>query len=160
MELAILSCNNKLNNDTAFQIFAMYEYLKRQGNNVQVVDCGLKDYKKNYDFLSSNVVLTVNTYMDYRRFEENQPLVDKYIILNYDCDDENLHLNGKENIIYGINNIFKKQDNYTVYIELDHDKHKAYQQSITALNELKLIAKLHKIEMKIYNTECIYNLLM
>ena len=57
-------------------------------------------------------------------------------------------------------NIFKKQDNYTVYIELDHDKHKAYQQSITALNELKLIAKLHHIEMKIYNTECIYNLLM
>ena len=96
MELAILSCNNKLNNDTAFQIFAMYEYLKRQGNNVQVVDCGLKDYKKNYDFLSSNVVLTVNTYMDYRRFEENQPLVDKYIILNYDCDDENLNLNGKD----------------------------------------------------------------
>ena len=109
MELAILSCNNKLNNDTAFQIFAMYEYLKRQGNNVQVVDCGLKDYKKNYDFLSSNVVLTVNTYMDYRRFEENQPLVDKYIILNYDCDDENLNLNGKENIIYGINNISNKQ---------------------------------------------------
>lgn len=109
MELAILSCNNKLNNDTAFQIFAMYEYLKRQGNNVQVVDCGLKDYKKNYDFLSSNVVVTVNTYMDYRRFEENQPLVDKYIILNYDCDDENLNLNGKENIIYGINNISNKQ---------------------------------------------------
>lgn len=109
MELAILSCNNKLNNDTEFQIFAMYEYLKRQGNNVQVVDCGLKDYKKNYDFLSSNVVLTVNTYMDYRRFEENQPLVDKYIILNYDCDDENLNLNGKENIIYGINNISNKQ---------------------------------------------------
>ena len=109
MELAILSCNNKLNNDTAFQIFAMYEYLKRQGNNVQVVDCGLKDYKKNYDFLSSNVVLTVNTYMDYRRFEENQPLVDKYIILNYDCDDENLNLNGKENIIYCINNISNKQ---------------------------------------------------
>lgn len=109
MELAILSCNNKLNNDTAFQIFAMYEYLKRQGNNVQVVDCGLKDYKKNYDFLSSNVVLTVNTYMDYRWFEENQPLVDKYIILNYDCDDENLNLNGKENIIYGINNISNKQ---------------------------------------------------
>ena len=109
MELAILSCNKKLNNDTAFQIFAMYEYLKRQGNNVQVVDCGLKDYKKNYDFLSSNVVLTVNTYMDYRRFEENQPLVDKYIILNYDCDDENLNLNRKENIIYGINNISNKQ---------------------------------------------------
>ena len=109
MELAILSCNKKLNNDTAFQIFAMYEYLKRQGNNVQVVDCGLKDYKKNYDFLSSNVVLTVNTYMDYRQFEENQPLVDKYIILNYDCDDENLNLNGKENIIYGINNISNKQ---------------------------------------------------
>lgn len=109
MELAILSCNKKLNNDTAFQIFAMYEYLKRQGNNVQVVDCGLKDYKKNYDFLSSNVVLTVNTYADYRQFEENQPLVDKYIILNYDCDDENLNLNGKENIIYGINNISNKQ---------------------------------------------------
>ena len=47
--------------------------------------------------------------MDYRRFEENQPLVDKYIILNYDCDDENLNLNGKENIIYGINNISNKQ---------------------------------------------------
>lgn len=109
MELAILSCNKKLNNDTAFQIFAMYEYLKRQGNNVQVVDCGLKDYNKNYDFLSSNVVLTVNTYADYRQFEENQPLVDKYIILNYDCDDENLNLNGKENIIYGINNISNKQ---------------------------------------------------
>lgn len=109
MELAILSCNKKLNNDTAFQIFAMYEYLKRQGNNVQVVDCGLKDYKKNYDFLSSNVVLTVNTYADYRQFEENQPLVDKYIILNYDCNDENLNLNGKENIIYGINNISNKQ---------------------------------------------------
>ena len=109
MELAILSCNKKLNNDTAFQIFAMYEYLKRQGNNVQVVDCGLKDYKKNYDFLSSNVVLTVNTYMDYRRFEENQPLVDKYIILNYDCDDENLKLKEKENMIYGINNISNKQ---------------------------------------------------
>lgn len=57
-------------------------------------------------------------------------------------------------------NIFKKQDNYTVYIELDNDRHKAYQQSINALNELKLIAKFHKIEMKIYNTECIYNLLM
>ncbi len=109
MELAILSCNKKLNNDTAFQIFAMYEYLKRQGNNVQVVDCGLKDYKKNYDFLSSNVVLTVNTYADYRQVEENQPLVDKYIILNYDCDSENLNLNGKENIIYGINNISNKQ---------------------------------------------------
>ena len=109
MELAILSCNKKLNNDTAFQIFAMYEYLKRQENNVQVVDCGLKDYKKNYDFLSSNVVLTVNTYADYRQVEENQPLVDKYIILNYDCDSENLNLNGKENIIYGINNISNKQ---------------------------------------------------
>lgn len=109
MELAILSCNKKLNNDTAFQIFVMYEYLKRQGNNVQVVDYGLKDYKKNYDFLSSNVVLTVNTYADYRQVEENQPLVDKYIILNYDCDSENLNLNGKENIIYGINNISNKQ---------------------------------------------------
>ena len=32
--------------------------------------------------------------------------------------------------------------------------------TINALNELKLIAKFHKIEMKIYNTECIYNLLM
>ena len=55
--------------------------------------------------------------------------------------------------------IFKKQDNYTVYIELSNDRYKAYQQGIEALSKLKLIGKLNKIETKIYNTECIYNLL-
>ena len=87
MEIATLVCNNGLNYDLVFQTFSMFEYLKRQGNQVQIIDYNFlkKDNKKSemlYSFLVNNVVLTFNRYNDVNQLEENLPLADKFIVLN------------------------------------------------------------------------------
>ena len=107
MEIATLVCNNGLNYDLVFQTFSMFEYLKRQGNQVQVIDYNFlkKDNKKSemlYNFLVNNVVLTFNRYNDVNQLEENLPLADKFIVLNGEYNELSLQMNGDKNIAYGI----------------------------------------------------------
>lgn len=107
MEIATLVCNNGLNYDLVFQTFSMFEYLKRQGNQVQVIDYNFlkKDNKKSemlYSFLVNNVVLTFNRYNDVNQLEENLPLADKFIVLNGEYNELSLQMNGNKNIAYGI----------------------------------------------------------
>jgi hypothetical protein len=107
MEIATLVCNNGLNYDLVFQTFSMSEYLKRQGNQVQVIDYNFlkKDNKKSemlYSFLVNNVVLTFNRYNDVNQLEENLPLADKFIVLNGEYNELSLQMNGNKNIAYGI----------------------------------------------------------
>lgn len=107
MEIATLVCNNGLNYDLVFQTFSMFEYLKRQGNQVQVIDYNFfkKDNKKSemlYNFLVDNVILTFNRYNDVNQLEENLPLADKFIVLNGEYNELSLQMNGDKNIAYGI----------------------------------------------------------
>ena len=107
MEIATLVCNNGLNYDLVFQTFSMFEYLKRQGNQVQIIDYNFlkKDNKKSemlYSFLVNNVVLTFNRYNDVNQLEENLPLADKFIVLNGEYNELSLQMNGDKNIAYGI----------------------------------------------------------
>ena len=107
MEIATLVCNNGLNYDLVFQTFSMFEYLKRQGNQVQIIDYNFlkNDNKKSemlYSFLVNNVVLTFNRYNDVNQLEENLPLADKFIVLNGEYNELSLQMNGDKNIAYGI----------------------------------------------------------
>lgn len=124
MEIAALVCNNKLSYDSTFQAYSMFEYLKKQGNQVQVIDYNFlsnKSDKKNkmlYNFLSNNIILTVNRYSNLDQFEEKQPLVDKYIVVNGSYNDLNIKTNVNNNIAYGIRNISnldisKLEENYS-----------------------------------------------
>ena len=61
MEIATLVCNNGLNYDLVFQTYSMFEYLKGQGNQVQIIDYNFlkNDNKKSemlYDFLTKNIM--------------------------------------------------------------------------------------------------------
>ena len=58
MEIATLVCNNGLNYDITFQTYSMYEYLKKQGNQVQIVD---------YNFLNKDDRKTEETERRRRR---------------------------------------------------------------------------------------------
>lgn len=111
MEIATLVCNKKLSYESTFQAYSMYEYLKKQGNQVQIIDYNFledRNNKKNqmlYNFLSNNTVLTVNRYGSIEQLEENQPLVDRYIVVNGNYNDLNIKINGNNNIAYGIKDI-------------------------------------------------------
>lgn len=57
-------------------------------------------------------------------------------------------------------NLFKKQDDYTAYVELSDNKSEAYNIGVEALNKIKLIAKTNNMQIKIHNSECIYDMLL
>lgn len=116
MEIAALICNDKLNYESAFQIYSMYEYIKSSGNQIQVIDLNLLEDKKNifsfnnknerlYDFLESNVILTSKRYRSLEHFEDNPPLADKYIIANATYNDLNIETLKDNYIAYGIRDI-------------------------------------------------------
>lgn len=124
MEIAALICNKKLTYDSTFQAYSIYEYLKKQGDQVQVIDYNFllnESDKKNkmlYDFLSNNIILTANRYRSIEQLEENQPLVDKYIVVNGNYDALNIRTNVNDNIAYGIKDmsnldINKLEENYS-----------------------------------------------
>ena len=107
MEIATLVCNNGLNYDLVFQTFSMFEYLKGQGNQVQIIDYNFlkNDNKKSemlYDFLTNNVVLTFNRYNDVNQLEDNLPLADRFVVLNGEYNELTLQMSGDKNIAYGI----------------------------------------------------------
>lgn len=107
MEIATLVCNNGLNYDITFQTYSMYEYLKKQGNQVQIVDYNFlnKDDRKTemlYDFLYNNAILTFNRYKDINQLDENLPLADKFIVLNGEYNELSLQMSGNNNIAYGV----------------------------------------------------------
>lgn len=124
METAVLICNNKeLNYDTTIKAYSIYEYLKKQGNQVQIVDYNLLDNKASkkskelYEFLSQNTILTINRYSSFSQLEETPSLVDRYIIVDGDYNDLAISLNGNNNLAYGIKDITNSQierikDNY------------------------------------------------
>ena len=107
MEIATLVCNNGLNYDLVFQTYSMFEYLKGQGNQVQIIDYNFlkNDNKKSemlYDFLTNNVVLTFNRYNDVNQLEDNLPLADRFVVLNGEYNELTLQMNGDKNLAYGI----------------------------------------------------------
>ena len=107
MEIATLVCNNGLNYDLVFQTYSMFEYLKRQGNQVQIIDYNFlkKDNKKSemlYDFLTNNAVLTFNRYNDVNQLEDNLPLADRFVVLNGEYNELTLQMSGDKNLAYGI----------------------------------------------------------
>ena len=116
MEIAALVCNDKLNYESAFQIYSLYEYLKHKNNQVQIIDYNLLDRnkksffqkKKNellYNFLDDNVVMTSRRYKTIEQIEENPPLADKYIISNATYHDLNLDTLNENYYAYGIKDI-------------------------------------------------------
>lgn len=111
MEIATLVCNQKLSYDSVFQSYSMYEYLRKQENQVQIIDYNLLNKKRNkknimlYNFLYNNTILTVNRYNSLEQIEDNQPLVDRYIIINGSYNELTLKLNGKDNIAYGVKDL-------------------------------------------------------
>ncbi len=107
MEIATLVCNNGLNYDLVFQTYSMFEYLKGQGNQVQIIDYNFlkNDNKKSemlYDFLTNNVVLTFNRYNDVNQLEDNLPLADRFVVLNGEYNELTLQMSGDKNLAYGI----------------------------------------------------------
>lgn len=106
MEIAALVCNKKLNYDSTFQAYSIYEYLKGQGNQVQIIDYNfLKDKtsKKNemlYKFLNQNTILTLNRYKSLNQIEQNLPLADKYIVVNGNYSDLTIQMNADNSIAY------------------------------------------------------------
>lgn len=122
MEIAALVCNDKLNYESAFQIYSLYEYLKHKNNQVQIIDYNLLDRnkksffqkKKNellYNFLDDNVVMTSRRYKTIEQIEENPPLADKYIISNATYHDLNLDTLNENYYAYGIKDIGADQLN-------------------------------------------------
>lgn len=129
MEIAALVCNNKLNYESTLQTYSIFEYAKRKGNQIQIIDYNFLDdklkfgniKKKNnmlYNFLNNNVVLTSMRYKTMDQIEENPPLADKYVIINGEYDDLERKIVDKNLYAYGIKNINEEQieklkENYT-----------------------------------------------
>ena len=122
MEIAALVCNDKLNYESAFQIYSLYEYLKHKNNQVQIIDYNLLDRnkksfsqkKKNellYNFLDDNVVMTSIRYKTIEQIEDNPPLADKYIISNATYHDLNMETLNENYYAYAIKDIGADQLN-------------------------------------------------
>lgn len=122
MEIAALVCNDKLNYESAFQIYSLYEYLKHKNNQVQIIDYNLLDRnkksfsqkKKNdllYNFLDKNVVMTSIRYKTIDQIEDNPPLADRYIISNATYHDLNIETLNQNYYAYGIKDIGADQLN-------------------------------------------------
>ncbi|MBO5476696.1 MAG: hypothetical protein J6A15_02955 [Clostridia bacterium] len=122
MEIAALVCNDKLNYESTFQIYSMFEYLKDKGNQIQIIDYNLLDRnqksfglkKKNnllYNFLDNNVILTSIRYKTVEQIEDNPPLADKYIIANATYNDLNLATSNGDYYAYGVRDINNDQLN-------------------------------------------------
>lgn len=122
MEIVALVCNDKLNYESAFQIYSLYEYLKHKNNQVQIIDYNLLDRnkksfsqkKKNellYNFLDKNVVMTSIRYKTIDQIEDNPPLADRYIISNATYHDLNIETLNQNYYAYGIKDIGADQLN-------------------------------------------------
>lgn len=122
MEIVALVCNDKLNYESAFQIYSLYEYLKHKNNQVQIIDYNLLDRnkksfsqkKKNellYNFLDKNVVMTSIRYKTINQIEDNPPLADRYIISNATYHDLNIETLNQNYYAYGIKDIGADQLN-------------------------------------------------
>lgn len=122
MEIAALVCNDKLNYESAFQIYSLYEYLKHKNNQVQIVDYNLLDRNKRsfsqkrknellYNFLDDNVVMTSIRYKTIEQVEDNPPLADRYIISNATYHDLNMEILNENYYAYGIKDIGAEQLN-------------------------------------------------
>ncbi len=111
MEIAALVCNKKMDYDTVFKTYSLYEYLRKIGNVVEVIDYNFlrrKSDKKNkmlYEFLNNNIIMTVNRYNSVEQIEECLPLADKFIVANGDYNDLKIRFNSNNVLAYGINNI-------------------------------------------------------
>jgi len=118
MEIAALVCNKKLNYDSTLQTYSIYEYLKGQGNQVQIIDYNFikeKNTKKNemlYNFLNNNIALTLTRYKNLNQVEQNLPLADKYIVVNGNYSDLTLKIDEKECIVYRAKDVSLPELNY------------------------------------------------
>lgn len=124
MEIAALVCNDKLNYESTFQIYSMFEYWKNKGNQIQIIDYNLLDKKQKsftlkrknellYDFLDNNVILTSRRYTTLEQFEENPPLADKYIIANATYHELNIDTSKESYYAYGVRDVNLDQLNIT-----------------------------------------------
>ncbi len=111
MEIAALVCNKKMDYDAVFKTYSLYEYLRKIGNVVEVIDYNFlrrKSDKKNkmlYEFLNNNIIMTVNRYNSVEQIEQCLPLADKFIVANGDYNDLKIRFNSNNVLAYGINNI-------------------------------------------------------
>lgn len=118
MEIAALVCNKKLNYDSTLQAYSIYEYLKGQGNQVQIIDYNFlkeKSNKKNdmlYNFLNNNIALTLTRYKNLNQVEQNLPLADKYIVVNGNYSDLTLQMDVENSIAYRAKDISLPELNY------------------------------------------------
>ena len=120
MEIAALTYNDKLNYNSALQIYSLYEYIKNSGEQIQIIDYNLYDtncknyFEKNknrllYNFLNNNVMLTSTRYKSIEEVENLPPLADKYLITNAKYEDLDPCTDRKECYAYGIKDISKAQ---------------------------------------------------
>ncbi len=120
MEIAALTYNDKLNYNSALQIYSLYEYIKKSGEQIQIIDYNLYDincknyFEKNknrllYNFLNNNVMLTSTRYKSIEELENFPPLADKYLITNAKYEDLDPCTDRKECYAYGIKDISKAQ---------------------------------------------------
>lgn len=115
MEVAITFFNNgeKIQYQDTLQIYSLFEYLKRLGCQVQVIDFNL--YEKNnknflYNFLDENTILTSIRYNNINEIREYPPLADKYIFVNGDfLQLSACALDKNKCIAYGIKDINKDE---------------------------------------------------
>lgn len=128
MEIAALVCNNKLDYESTLQTYSIFEYAKRRGNQIQIIDYNFLDdklkfgyiKKKNnmlYNFLNNSVILTSMRYKTMDQVEENPPLADKYVIVNGEYSDLHRNIVDKNLYAYGVKDINEEQiqkikDNY------------------------------------------------
>ncbi len=117
MEVAISFFNNRKNIEyqDALQIYSLFEYIKKFGDQVQIIDYSLYDSKgKNnkllYDFLEDNTILTSIRYNSINEIKEYPPLADKYIFVNGDFSELSACALEKDKCIaYGIKDINKDE---------------------------------------------------
>ncbi len=112
MEIAALICNEDLDYESTLQIYSMFQFIRKSGNEIQIIDYNflnenIKNYflklKNNmlYTFLENNTILTVRRYSSLKQLQENIPLADEYIIANAKYKDLGIFPK-EETLIYGI----------------------------------------------------------
>lgn len=117
MEVAISFFNNGKNIEyqDALQIYSLFEYVKKLGDQVQIIDYNLynskeKNNKLLYDFLENNTVLTSIRYNSINEIKEYPPLADKYFFVNGDFSELSACALEKDKCIaYGIKDINKDE---------------------------------------------------
>lgn len=115
MEVAISFFNNgeKIQYQDTLQIYSLFEYVKRLGCQVQIIDYNLYNQNKKsslYNFLDDNTILTSVRYNDINEIREYPPLADRYIFVNGDFSQLNICALDKDKCIaYGIKDINKDE---------------------------------------------------